>query len=135
MNRHAYFFDRCCPRVLARVIKAYEDAEVRYFDDDARFEKTTMDEAWLSTLAGDSTEWVIISADANILRKPHELAVLQSSRLKFFLLGKAWQNMNIHEKCVNLLKAWPRVVTTAAQTRHRLFEIHGGSGLKIEERS
>lgn len=72
--------------------------------------------------------------DTRILKKPHERQAVEESGLPFFLLGSAWMDIPMHDKCWKLLKAWPDIVRTATEQRHRVFEVRYGSSLKIEKR-
>lgn len=133
MTQLRFFFDRCCPPKLARIVGAFaDDHEVRHFSDDARFADNTDDVVWLAELGRDEASWAVVSMDARILKKPHERQALVEAHLTFFLLGSAWMSMPMHDKCWKLLKVWPDVVNTANETRHRLFEIKAGQSLKIE---
>jgi hypothetical protein len=135
MTPPRFFFDRCCPIKLATVVKAYEDDhEVRHFDDDARFEKDTPDVVWIERLAEEKCNWVIVSMDAKMLKRPHEKQAIRESGLPFFLFGDAWMRMTMNEKCWKLIKVWPNLVRTTLEMRPRIFEVMGGSSLKIEER-
>ncbi len=134
MKPTSFFFDRCCPPKLADVIRAFEDdVEVRHFNDDLRFVHNTPDIEWIGTLAKDpESAWVVLSMDGKILKRAHEKEAIRESGLPFFLLGSAWMSIEMHEKCWKLLKVWPNVVRTARESRHRIFEIMGGTGLKID---
>lgn len=127
-----FFFDRCCPIRLARVICAFEDKyPVRHFDEDSRFVKDTPDVDWIRVLAGDQPpEWVIISMDVMITKNPHELTCLKQSGLRFFLLGRGWMKMSIDELVWKLVKAWPSIRSEAETSRMRLFEVNSGSSLR-----
>lgn len=135
MTGPRFFFDRCCPVKLAAVMKAFEDDhEVRHFSEDSRFTDTEDDVVWIPRLAADKAGWVVVSMDGKILKKPHERQALRDAGLPFFLLGSAWMHMSMCDKCWKLIKAWPDVVRTAAETRHRIFEVMAGSSIKIEPR-
>jgi hypothetical protein len=133
MTRSKFFFDRCCPPKLASVVRAFDDDhEIRHFSEDSRFPDDADDVVWIPQLAKDNSGWVIVSMDAKILKRPHERQALINSGLPFFLLGSSWMAMPMHDKCWKLLKIWPDVVRTALESRHLIFEIMGGSSLKIE---
>ena len=133
MTPPRFFFDRCCPVKIARVIQAFEeDHVVRYYSEDSRFQENTDDVVWMKVLGDDKLNWVILSMDGKILKRPHERQALLQSKLPYFLLGSAWMNMEMPERCWKLLKVWPEIVRTARETRHRIFEVKAGSSIKIE---
>jgi hypothetical protein len=130
-----FFFDRCCPPKLVDVINAYEETHsVRHFRDDNRFKESTPDVEWIKTLSGDNPPWIVISMDAQILKKAHEKKALDQSGLKFFLLGTGWMKMPMHEKVWKLLKTWPNILQEAETSRQRIFEVMSGSSLKDESK-
>jgi hypothetical protein len=132
MTAHRFFFDRCCPRRLARVITAFEETHtVRHYDDDSRFERDTPDVDWIRVLAADPP-WVIVSMDRHMLTRPRERAALRESKLKFFLLGKGWMNMSPHSQAWRLLKTWPSIVEAAFNVRADVFEVSAGGSHKVE---
>lgn len=134
MSQIRFLFDRCCPLRLARIIAAYDEAhEVRLYDDDTRFEKKTPDVDWIRVLAADPL-WAVVSMDAKILTRPHEIAALRSSGLKFFLLGKGWMRMPFHDQAWRLLKTWPNVIEAAKNVRGQIFEVSAGGSHKVEHR-
>jgi PIN domain-containing protein len=64
-----FFFDRCMPIRIARIARAYEvEHAVRHLDEDKRFDHRTPDEEWVAALGQDDQPWVVISADARILK-------------------------------------------------------------------
>ena len=133
MTLPRFFFDRCCPVKLAAVIQAFEDDHIiRYYSEDTRFQEDTDDTVWLKALGEDNLGWVVVSMDARILKRPHEKQALLQAELPYFLLGSAWMQMPMHDKCWKLLKVWPEIVRTAKETRHRIYEVKAGSSLKIE---
>ena len=135
MTSPRFFFDRCCPIKLAKVVSAFEDDhEVRHFSEDNRFAQDEDDVVWIPRLAAERVGWVVVSMDGRILKKPHERQALQESGITFFLLGSPWMKMSMCDKCWKLIKVWPDVVRTARESRHRVFEIMAGSSLKIEQR-
>ncbi len=89
---------------------------------------------WITVLAADHPAWVVVSMDAQILKKPHERKALDESGLKFFLLGTGWMRVPMHEKAWKLLKVWPAILEEAQTSRLRIFEVMCGSALKVEAR-
>ena len=78
----------CCPPKLAEVIDAYEESHsVRHFRDDNRFVQTAADVDWIKTLAEDDPPWIVVSMDAQILKKAHERKALDEFGAEILLVG------------------------------------------------
>ena len=132
MSSLRFLFDRCCPVRLARVIAAFDEVKtVRFVDDDERFERTTPDVEWIRMLAAD-LPWAVVSMDAKVLTRPHEINALRGSGVKFVLLGKGWMRMPPHQQAWRLLKTWPNVVEAVRNVRADLFEVSAGGSHKVE---
>lgn len=131
-----FFFDRCMPLRLARMVSILEtEHKVVHHDDDPRFDQKTTDIEWITALKSDGKPWIVFSSDGRILKNKVELAVLRESGLTFFCLSKQWSSMRLREECVwKFFKVWPEIVENADITRRRVFEVSGGSSLKVEER-
>jgi hypothetical protein len=130
-----FFFDRCMPRRLARMVDILEtEHQIVHHDDDSRFNHKTTDIEWITALRGDQDPWIIVSGDGRILRNKAESAVLRESGLTFFCLSKQWPQMPLREEYVwKFFRIWPEIVKKADITRQRVFEVCGGSSLKVEE--
>jgi hypothetical protein len=128
-----FLFDRNMSPRIARMIDAFDpEHSVRHHDEDPRLTATTPDVEWIRALGADDPPWVVVSGDGRILRNKAELAALKEAGLTFFCMSKAWMHMKIHEYAWKFVKVWPDVVDNAKGIAPRLFEVGGGSGLKIE---
>ena len=130
-----FFFDRCAPIAFARMVRGFEgDAHlVRHHDEDSRFTTTTPDEQWIASLSTEGEPyWIVISGDGRILKNKAQRAVLDEARLPFFYLARPWINLPIREQAWKFMKVWPSIVDHAEARVGRLFEVRGGSSLKID---
>jgi hypothetical protein len=120
-----FFFDRCLPIRLARMIGVYEVKHiVRHLDDDPRFHEQTGDVEWMRVLSKDDPPWIVISADLGILRNRVERAVLREANLTFFCLKKQWmKTMEFYERAWRFLKLWPEIISKSDQNYPRIFEV------------
>lgn len=127
MSPLAFFFDRCFPRPIARMIEQYEGRYlVRFQDDDTRFAIDSPDTFIIETLGKDTDHrWVLIRADSRITRRPAERAALSGTGIKFFYCGRAWFKMTMHDQAWKFVKAWPQLVEMAENHKQRIFEIEG----------
>jgi hypothetical protein len=128
-----FFFDRCVPIKIARIVSAYASPEhtIRHHDEDIRFTKTTPDTEWIAVLGKDSPAWAVVSGDHRILRNKVEKNALAQAGLTFFYLSKPWQNTAFHDYAWKFLKVWPEIVDTAAQSNSSIFEVNGGKALRV----
>ena|SRR5947207_12367405 len=129
-----FFFDRCVPIRVARMVDAYEvEHTIRHHDDDARFNPKTKDIEWMRALASDGhLAWIIISGDGRILKNSAEAAVLKEVNLTFFSLSKQWPNTPIPDYAWKFMKTWPRIVEIARHSSHKVFEVAAGKALKVD---
>ena len=118
------------------MIDAYDRHNtIRAHDDDDRFSQTTADVEWIRVLATDGDPpWIIISGDGRILKNKIELAALKNSNLTFFCLARQWMSMKIHDQAWPFVKVWPDIVENAKGTNPKIFEVSGGSSLKVERK-
>jgi hypothetical protein len=127
-----FFFDRCMPIRVARMVNAYEsDHEVRHHDEDSRFQPTTSDEEWITTLGGDDPPWVALSGDGRILKNKVMRAKVHQAGLIFFHMASPWMSMRISEYAWKFMRVWPVIVDTALHSKGPLFEVAGGRALKV----
>ena len=129
-----FFFDRNMPLRIARMVDVFETENVvRHHDDDGRFHEQTTDIEWLDTLRQDEEPWVIVSGDGRILKNKAEAQQLRQTGFTFFCLAKQWMHMNFRtEYAWKFLRVWPQIVENAELSKHRVFEVSGGSALKVE---
>jgi hypothetical protein len=127
-----FFFDRCMPIRIARMVNAYEsDHTVRHHDEDSRFSPTTTDEEWITTLGADDPPWVALSGDGRILTNKVMRVRLQNTGIRFFYMASPWMKMRLHEYAWKFIRIWPEIVDAALHSRAQLFEVAGGRALKV----
>jgi len=131
-----FFCDRNVPPQLARMVDVFDRQNtIRAYNDDDRFSETTADVEWIRVLATDGDPpWIIISGDGRILKNQIELAALKDSQLSFFCLAKPWMTMKIQDQAWRFVKVWPDIVENAKGSNPKIFEVSGGSSLKVERK-
>lgn len=128
-----FFFDRCMPIRIARMVSAYEARHtVRHHDDDNRFHDRTTDVEWIAALKSDGLDWIVVSGDANILRNKVESEAMAASGLKFVCMGKAWMSMKFAELAWKFIKVWPEIVEAVEHGKAKVYEVAGGKAMKVE---
>jgi len=132
-----FFFDRCAPIAIARMVRAIEGTAttIRHHDEESRFNPKTADTEWMKKLGEDGEPpWIVISGDGRILKNRAERAVLDEVGLPFFCLDKPWPNTPIYEYAWKFMKVWPKIVDTACQRKAgAIFKISAGSSLSIDQ--
>lgn len=123
-----FFLDNCLPPAFAVALNALSEKEGHSVTHLVhRFNRDTTDVEWLTTLANEG-DWIIISADAAILRKKHEREAWLQSGLTAFFLVRGWNNLTLWEKAAHLIKRWPDIVRQADL-------VEPGAGFKVSPKS
>jgi hypothetical protein len=134
MNHTRFFFDRCMPLRLARMIAVWVPThQILHHDDDLRFDPTTEDVEWIRTVGNDHPPWVVISGDSKILKRPLEREALRNANLTFFCLSDHWPKMPINEQAWKFLKVWPDILVASDCTVPSIFRVYFGKSMKVEE--
>lgn len=130
-----FFFDRCMSITLCRMVavRSQEQFRVVHHDEDGRFNQSTTDVEWISTLAADAVKPIAISGDTRILKKPDEVAALQASGLMFVCLAPQWAQLSIDDMTWKFFKLWPDIMKSVRAKEPTVFKMCGGSAMKIEE--
>jgi len=104
-----------------RLGAALDAAQVRYGAHRQRFHGESPDVDWIA--AASREDWIAISRDQNIHRKPNELAAIRASRAVIFVFTSG--NLGAEATAQLLLKALPRIYRSAMGARRpALFSIH-----------
>jgi hypothetical protein len=68
----------------------------------------TSDETWLPAFAADGGK-AILSGDAAMLKRPHQIVAVQDSGLICFILSQRWTKARLHQQMANILWQWPKI--------------------------
>ena len=107
-----FFIDNCLPPRVARSLHGFVQDQghlVVHLRD--RFPPDTPDEDWIAALAQEG-EWVVITADQNINKKPVQRMAWQDSGLTGFFLKKGWMD-GPEEQAARLIKIFALMVDIA----------------------
>ena len=76
-----FFFDRCMSIRLCRMVAILETGRqhLTHHDEDPRFTQKTTDVEWIEVLSRDAERPIVVSGDCKILKRPDEVAALQSA--------------------------------------------------------
>lgn len=97
-----------------------------------KFDRRTTDAVWLAKLSQEG-DWVVLSGDFSITRKPHERLAWQESGLTCFFLQAGWLHIPFWQQAWKLVKWWPDVIETARrfESGHSFLIPVRGSKIKI----
>lgn len=109
-----FFVDNCLSPKLARVLHEASQPSHEFVHLRNRFDGNVVDEEWIRTLATEGN-WVVLSGDYRILKKPPQRNVWIESGLTGFFLKKGWMNIEFHEQASKLIKLLPEILETAIQ--------------------
>ena len=68
----------------------------------------TADETWVPKFAAEGGQ-AIITADANMLKRPHLIAAIQQSGVLGLVLPTAWAQARRHIQASSLIYFWPEI--------------------------
>jgi hypothetical protein len=110
-----FFFDGSFSKRLCHATRILEHGnpgvEIVFKPD--RFDRAVADTHWIRALAEEG-DWVVITLDYEILRKPHERAAWDEAGLTGFFFDGTWGNLKIDEVAWRFFRWWPAIKTTAA---------------------
>jgi hypothetical protein len=80
------------------------------------------DEIWLPALAEEG-DWVVVSGDTSIRKKPRERQAFLDAGLMTFFLASGWTNMRYWDQAQLMVRWWPVISTVAKATENLVFEV------------
>ena len=108
-----FFFDASFPKRLCQATRILDPQAEIVFKSDKSTSRGVPDTVWIAKLA-EEREWVVITLDYEILRKPHERAAWDEAGLTGFFFDGTWGNLKIDETAWRFFRWWPVIKTTAA---------------------
>ena len=119
-----FFVDNNISPAIANALSSLSQREgVKVVPLREKFPPSVEDRVWLESL-GKERNWVILSGDISITRKPHEHLAWQQCGLTAFFLQKGWMGIRFWDQSWKLVKWWPTIIETAKrfETGH-LFSV------------
>ncbi len=110
-----FFFDANVSSRIAgaiSILATQEKDEVTYLRK--RFAENALDVQWIPTLAKEGN-WIIISGDEAIQRRPAERKVFSDAKLTTFFLASAWPRAPFWDQAYLMVRWWPRITKFAQQ--------------------
>jgi hypothetical protein len=109
-----FFVDNCLAPRMARAFNelAKPRNEFVHIQDHPNLKHNCSDVEWISQLA-DEGNWIILTKDKNILKKPVERAAFQAAKLTGFFLDKTWSNLDFWSQLSRLSLIMPKIIELA----------------------
>jgi len=111
-----FFFDNTMSPRLARAINALVEPEGHSVQALRElFPTDAFDETWIPKLSSFEGEWVVVTHDRAITRRPHERAALEATDLRICFLSSAWANHDGLGQAWRLIKYWDKIVQNVSK--------------------
>jgi hypothetical protein len=82
------------------------DVSIAFKDD--KFAINTPDAEWIRRLSLEK-DWIVVTLDPEILRKPAERAAWREARLTGFFFDGSWGNLKLEEFTWRFFRWWPTI--------------------------
>lgn len=107
-----FFFDNNLALKIARGLNGFvaPDHEVVHLRE--RFKANADDVEWMRGLAKEEN-WIIVTADVNIGKNPHEIAAWKEAGHTIFFLKRGWLNLLFWEQAHKFTKCFPQIIEKA----------------------
>ncbi len=109
-----FFFDNNVSERIARAVAClaeFEKDEVSHLKE--KFLPNSKDVEWIPALAKEK-DWIIISGDCKLRKKPDERTVFYGAGLTTFFLAPGWINVGFWEQAALLVRWWPSIRNQAS---------------------
>ncbi len=81
-----------------------------------RFPRNISDIEWFRAL-GEEGNWIIVSGDTQISKRPHEREVWRQAGFTTFFLAKGWMNQGVWNQAWRMVRWWPAIVDMSVRVR------------------
>lgn len=96
-----------------------------------RFPTGVSDVEWLTVL-GAERDWLVLSGDVAITKRPLERKVWLDSGLTVFFLQSGWTNLRFWDQAWKLVKWWPTILDTGQSIERGAAFLVPVSGQKLK---
>lgn len=109
-----FFVDNCLPPRLARAFNELGKPEHTFVHlrEHPALTPSSTDVEWIELLVKEKN-WVILTKDKNIMKKPVEKAAFQSAKLTGFFLDKTWKDLDFWTQTSKLAQLMPKIISLA----------------------
>ncbi len=126
-----FFFDNNLAPKIAKGLNDFvtPDHEVIHLRE--LFRADTGDVEWMEKLASEDN-LIIVTADVNIGKNPHEITAWKKAGHTIFFLKKGWLNLQFWEQAHKFVKCFPQIIEKAKAAKRGTSFFVSVNG-KIEE--
>jgi predicted nuclease of predicted toxin-antitoxin system len=111
-----FFFDNNLALKIAKGLNGFVAPDHKVVHLRELFEGDVDDVEWMRGLAkGDN--WIIVTADVNIGKNPHEIAAWKEAGHTIFFLKRGWLNLSFWEQAHKFTKCFPQIIEKATSAR------------------
>jgi hypothetical protein len=114
-----FFVDNCLPPRMARAFNEIgkPDHSFIHLREHPRLKPTSSDIAWIKLLAEEGN-WIILTKDKNIMKKPIEKAAFAKAKLTGFFLDNTWSKFDFWMQLSKLAAIMPKIIELAETSPH-----------------
>ena len=114
-----FFVDNNLPPKMARAFNEIGAPEHTFVHlrEHKDLKPTSTDVEWMSLLEKEGN-WVVLTKDINITKKPVEKAAFAKAKLTGFFLDKTWKDLNLWMVLSKLAALMPEIIKLAETSRH-----------------
>lgn len=111
------FVDNCLPPRMARAFNELVKPNDSFVPlrDFPGLNQSSSDLEWISRLA-DEKDWIVLTKDKNIMKKPAEKAAFKTAKLTGFFLDKTWSTLDFWTQLSKLAQIMPQILHLAANS-------------------
>jgi hypothetical protein len=125
-----FFFDNNLAAKLAKGLNGFVSPEHEVIHLKEKFPANTPDTDWMRAL-GHEKDWIIVTADTNIGKNPHEIAAWKEAGHTIFFLKPGWLKLTFWDQAQKFVKCFPEIIATAKHAKRGASYIVSVNG-KIE---
>ena len=125
-----FFFDNNLPAKVAKGLNEFVAPDHQVTHLRQKFPGIKSDADWLQELSKEG-EWIIITADVNIGKNPHEVEAWKQAGHTIFFLKPGWLRFSFWDQAHKFVKCFPEIIRLAERAERGASFLVGVNG-KIE---
>lgn len=126
-----FFFDNNLASKIAKGLNGFVSPEHQVTHLKEKFSADTEDAQWMEALAREK-DWIIVTADINIGKNPHEIEAWKQAGHTIFFLKPGWLKMKFWDQAQKFVKCFPDILKKAERAQPGASFMVSANG-KIED--
>jgi len=111
-----FFFDNNLASKIAKGLNGFVSPEHQVVHLKELFPANTSDVEWMKKLS-DEENPIIVTADVQIAKNPHEIAAWKEAGHTIFFLKPGWLRLNFWDQAQKFVKCFPQILKTAERAK------------------